>query len=232
MHLFLGGSFAASLPTFSYRPCPLLTLTSCGLKDDRPSAAEKGADTNQRIVVDNFRAPVANWALESDSAYILSLSGCLETLTKNGHDQPCTNNGREDSPGDNSGGQPAGAFPLGKRQYRDPCPCRLPGRDSQSFQSLHRAICSSLRESKTVLDPGPQRELLGRKGATRRGGGPLCHRWRYPRDSGTNCEADLPLSIPASAMSSLENAPEVPVLTADSPRSATLYMNNGPGSVQ
>ncbi|MFI2563472.1 ABC transporter substrate-binding protein [Paenarthrobacter sp. NPDC018779] len=40
------------------------------------------ADTNQRIVIDNFRAPVANWALESDSAYILSLSGCLETLTK------------------------------------------------------------------------------------------------------------------------------------------------------
>ena len=31
--------------------------------------------------MDNFRAPVANWALESDAAYILSLSGCLETLT-------------------------------------------------------------------------------------------------------------------------------------------------------
>ncbi|NKX49149.1 ABC transporter substrate-binding protein, partial [Arthrobacter deserti] len=33
-------------------------------------------------MVDNFRAPVAGWALESDAAYILSLSGCLETLTR------------------------------------------------------------------------------------------------------------------------------------------------------
>ncbi len=40
-------------------------------------------------------------------------------------------------------------------------------------------------------------------------------------------EADISLSIPASALSSLENAPEVSVLKADSPRTATLYMNNG-----
>ena len=40
-------------------------------------------------------------------------------------------------------------------------------------------------------------------------------------------EADISLSIPASALSTLESAPEVSVLKADSPRTATLYMNNG-----
>lgn len=61
----------------------LLTLSGCGLSGGQPASTGKVADTNQRIVVDNFRAPVANWAPpESDAAYILSLSGCLETLTK------------------------------------------------------------------------------------------------------------------------------------------------------
>lgn len=59
----------------------LLTLTGCGLNGGSTTSALT-PDLNQRIVVDNFRAPVANWALESDAAYILSLSGCLETLTK------------------------------------------------------------------------------------------------------------------------------------------------------
>ena len=59
----------------------LLSLSGCGFSG--PTAGNKqAADTDQRIVVDNFRAPVANWALESDAAYILSLSGCLETLTR------------------------------------------------------------------------------------------------------------------------------------------------------
>jgi peptide/nickel transport system substrate-binding protein len=39
-------------------------------------------------------------------------------------------------------------------------------------------------------------------------------------------EADISLSIPASGLASLRNAPDVTVLKADSPRTATLYMNN------
>ncbi|MCZ4136210.1 peptide ABC transporter, partial [Escherichia coli] len=46
------------------------------------SAPEKAADPEARVVVANFRAPVSNWALESDDAYVLSIAGCLETLAK------------------------------------------------------------------------------------------------------------------------------------------------------
>lgn len=61
----------------------VLALTGCGFSGSpaQPQQSSAQADTSQRIVVDNFRAPVANWAVESDAAYILSLSGCLETLT-------------------------------------------------------------------------------------------------------------------------------------------------------
>jgi len=60
-----------------------LALPGCGFSGTQTQSTQPGAaaDTSQRIVVDNFRAPVANWAVESDAAYILSLSGCLETLT-------------------------------------------------------------------------------------------------------------------------------------------------------
>ena len=43
----------------------LTALTGCGLSGGGTSGASKVADTDQRIVVDNFRAPVANWALEA-----------------------------------------------------------------------------------------------------------------------------------------------------------------------
>jgi len=57
-----------------------LVLTSCSsTATPSPDAA---ADSEARVVVANFRAPVSNWALESDDAYVLSISGCLETLTK------------------------------------------------------------------------------------------------------------------------------------------------------
>ena len=59
----------------------VLTLSGCGFSGG-DGQGEQAADPDQRIVVDNFRAPVADWALESDAAYILSLSGCLETLTR------------------------------------------------------------------------------------------------------------------------------------------------------
>ena len=59
----------------------LLSLSGCGFSGASGKSSQ-AADPDQRIVVDNFRAPVADWALESDAAYILSLSGCLETLTR------------------------------------------------------------------------------------------------------------------------------------------------------
>jgi peptide/nickel transport system substrate-binding protein len=40
-------------------------------------------------------------------------------------------------------------------------------------------------------------------------------------------EADISLSIPVSSLSALKGAADVKVLGADSPRTATLYMNNG-----
>jgi peptide/nickel transport system substrate-binding protein len=59
----------------------VLTLSGCGFSGG-DGGSEPAGESDQRIVVDNFRAPVADWALESDAAYILSLSGCLETLTR------------------------------------------------------------------------------------------------------------------------------------------------------
>lgn len=57
-----------------------LVLTSCS--STATPAPDAAADSEARVVVANFRAPVSNWALESDDAYVLSIAGCLETLTK------------------------------------------------------------------------------------------------------------------------------------------------------
>lgn len=58
-----------------------LALTACNSTPSSP-APEAAANPDARAVVANFRAPVSNWALESDDAYVLSIAGCLETLTK------------------------------------------------------------------------------------------------------------------------------------------------------
>ena len=58
-----------------------LALTACS-STSASSAPEQAADSEARVVVANFRAPVSNWALESDDAYVLSIAGCLETLAK------------------------------------------------------------------------------------------------------------------------------------------------------
>ncbi|WP_159612965.1 ABC transporter substrate-binding protein [Glutamicibacter sp. JC586] len=58
-----------------------LALTACS-STSTSSASNATADKDARVVVANFRAPVSNWALESDDAYVLSIAGCLETLTK------------------------------------------------------------------------------------------------------------------------------------------------------
>lgn len=58
-----------------------LALTACS-STSTSSTSNTVADKDARVVVANFRAPVSNWALESDDAYVLSIAGCLETLTK------------------------------------------------------------------------------------------------------------------------------------------------------
>lgn len=40
-------------------------------------------------------------------------------------------------------------------------------------------------------------------------------------------EAEISLSVPVSELSTLEGDPGISVLKAESPRTATLYMNNG-----
>jgi len=57
-----------------------LALTACS--SSTSTAPQAAADPEARVVVANFRAPISNWALESDDAYVLSIAGCLETLTK------------------------------------------------------------------------------------------------------------------------------------------------------
>lgn len=57
-----------------------VVLASCSSgTTDAGSGSSQG---DERVVVANFRAPVSNWALETDDAYVLSISGCLETLTR------------------------------------------------------------------------------------------------------------------------------------------------------
>ncbi|MEV7607807.1 ABC transporter substrate-binding protein [Paenarthrobacter sp. NPDC089322] len=268
----------------------LLTLTGCGLSGGQTASTEKVADTNQRIVVDNFRTPVANWALESDSAYILSLSGCLETLTKY----------------DSAQGK---VVPFLATEWKQVSPLEwdFTIRDGVKFQdgtdltaeSVAASLNSVLKakvparafgpstvssvkatDAKTVRVATPVESALvpfrlasvntgilapaAFKGETVNPFGhctgpfvPVSEKakqsltldrnenyWggkvqlagaevRFITNGATRAaqvqtgEADISLSIPASALSSLQGAPEVSVVKADSPRTATLYMNNG-----
>jgi peptide/nickel transport system substrate-binding protein len=44
--------------------------------------SNSGSTSDQSIVIDEPFAPAANWALETDDAFVLSKAGCLETLAK------------------------------------------------------------------------------------------------------------------------------------------------------
>jgi len=46
------------------------------------SGSGSGSTRDQSIVIDEPFGPVANWALETDDAFVLSKAGCLETLAK------------------------------------------------------------------------------------------------------------------------------------------------------
>ncbi|MFB0834364.1 ABC transporter substrate-binding protein [Arthrobacter halodurans] len=280
----------ASFPsTLALGLAALVALTGCGF-----NAPEGGAPTtagaNQRIVVDNFRAPVADWALESDAAYILSLSGCLETLTRY----------------DESEGKVVSSLATEWKQVSD-LEWEFTLRDGVRFQDgtplTADAVVTSLRhvldadvparafnptvvsdveatDARTVrittpsasplvpyrlasvntgilspsafagktVDPfgtctGPfvavsekpkQSVTLDRNadywgGEVQLAGAEV----RFITDGATRAtqvqtgEADISLSVPVSSLSALEAATDVEVLKADSPRTATLYMNNG-----
>lgn len=268
----------------------LTALTGCGLSGGGTSGASKVADTNQRIVVDNFRAPVANWALESDAAYILSLSGCLETLTKYDSAQGkvvpflateweqasplewdfTIRDGVKFQDGTDLTAEsvaasltsvlnakvPARAFSpsiVSKVEATDANTVRVTTPSESPLvpfrlASVNTGILAPAAYQGATVDPfghctGPftpvsekakQSLTLDRNGNYWGGDVQLAGaEVRFITNGATRAtqvqtgEADISLSIPASALSSLENAPEVSVLKADSPRTATLYMNNG-----
>ncbi|MEE2523785.1 ABC transporter substrate-binding protein [Pseudarthrobacter sp. J75] len=270
----------------------LLTLSGCGFNGGN-SAAEGSAavaDTNQRIVVDNFRAPVADWAVESDAAYILSLSGCLETLTKfdqaKGEVVPSlATEWKQNSPLEwdftiREGVKfqdgtaltaesvatalnhvlkatvPARAFNSkiissvsvpqeGTVRVTTPTesplvpyrlasvnsgilsPAAYEGERTNPFGHCTGPFVpvSEVAQQSLTLDRNP--DYWG--GDVQLAGAEI----RFITNGATRAaqvqtgEADISMSIPAASLASLENASGVNVLKADSPRTATLYMNNG-----
>ncbi|MFC8037989.1 ABC transporter substrate-binding protein [Paenarthrobacter sp. NPDC057355] len=282
-----------SLPAHvSFGLAALLTLTGCGFSgSDAGSAKEpQVADRQQRIVVDNFRAPVANWALESDAAYILSLSGCLETLTR--YDQTegkivpsLATEWKQSSPlqwdftiredvsfQDGSpltagavvgslehvlkAAVPARAFnpkvisgvsAVDEHTVRITTPTESP-LVPYRLASVNTGVLSPAAFKGATTDPfghctGPftpvsekakQSLTLDRNehywgGEVQLAGAEV----RFVTDGATRAtqvqtgEADISLSIPVSGLAALEADSNVKVLKADSPRTATLYMNNG-----
>ncbi|MGW1028531.1 ABC transporter substrate-binding protein [Streptomyces sp. NPDC002577] len=59
----------------------LTVLAGCGMSGGT-AASGTGSSDNQSIVIDEPFAPAADWALETDDAFVLSKAGCLETLVK------------------------------------------------------------------------------------------------------------------------------------------------------
>lgn len=268
----------------------LLTLSGCGLSGGQTNATEKAADPSQRIVVGNFRAPVANWAPESDAAYILSLAGCLETLTK--YDQAqgkvvpfLATEWKQASPlewdftirdgvkfqdGSDLTAEsvaaalnwvlkakvPARAFgpatissvqATGAMTVRVTTPVESPLVPFR-LASVNTGILAPAAYQGETVNPfghctGPfvpvsekakQSLTLDRNGDYWGGEVKLAGaEIRFVTNGATRTaqvqtgEADISLSIPASGLSALQDVPEVSVLKADSPRTATLYMNNG-----
>ena len=269
-----------------------LTLTGCGFSGTQTQSVEStaAADTSQRIVVDNFRAPVANWAVESDAAYILSLSGWLETLTEYDNSEVkvvplLATEWKQTSPLDwdfsirkgvtfQDGSEltaesvaaalnhvldakvPARAFNrtmissvsvLDANTVRVSTPAENP-LVPYRLASVNTGILAPAAYKRAEVDPfghctGPftpvsekakQSLTLDRNenywgGDVQLAGAEI----RFITNGATRAaqvqtgEADISLSIPVASLASLKGAPGVNVLGADSPRTATLYMNNG-----
>ena len=267
----------------------LLPLSGCGFSGAAGNTS-KAADLDQRIVVDNFRAPVADWALESDAAYILSLSGCLETLTRYDEAQgkivpSLATDWKQVSAlewdfkiregvkfqdgsaltADAVVGSlrnvleadvPARAFSpkvvsavkaLDGHTVRVTTPTESP-LVPYRLASVNTGVLSPAAFKGETVDPfghctGPfkpvsekpkQSLTLDRNenywgGQVQLAGAEI----RFITDGATRTaqvqtgEADVSLSIPVSGLAALEADSNVKVLKADSPRTATLYMNNG-----
>lgn len=69
------------LRTASALTATALSLTACGMGGATVAAGGHG-NGGQSIVIDEPFGPAANWALETDDAFVLTKAGCLETLTK------------------------------------------------------------------------------------------------------------------------------------------------------
>ncbi|MFP3462023.1 ABC transporter substrate-binding protein [Arthrobacter globiformis] len=267
----------------------LLSLSACGFSGEAGKSSQ-AADLNQRIVVDNFRAPVADWALESDAAYILSLSGCLETLTRYDETQgkivpSLATEWKQVSPLEwdftlrkgvkfQDGAAldakavvtslqnvldadvPARAFSpkvvktvkaIDENTVRVTTPTESP-LVPYRLASVNTGVLSPAAFKGGTVDPfghctGPfkpvsekpkQSLTLDRNedywgGQVQLAGAEV----RFITDGATRTaqvqtgEADVSLSIPVSGLAALESDSKVKVLKADSPRTATLYMNNG-----
>jgi peptide/nickel transport system substrate-binding protein len=267
----------------------LLSLSACGFSGESGKSSQ-AADPDQRIVVDNFRAPVADWALESDAAYILSLSGCLETLTRYDETQgkivpslatewkqvsdlewdfkiregvKFQDGAALDAKAVVTSLQnvldaevPARAFSpkvvkavkaLDENTVRVTTPTESP-LVPYRLASVNTGVLSPAAFKGETVDPfghctGPfkpvsekpkQSLTLDRNenywgGQVQLAGAEI----RFITDGATRTaqvqtgEADVSLSIPVSGLAALESDSNVKVLKADSPRTATLYMNNG-----
>ena len=270
----------------------LLTLSGCGFSGGQgeSGAAAPAADTSQRIVVDNFRAPVANWALESDAAYILSLSGCLETLTSYDHAKGevvpmLATKWTQSSPLEwdftiregvtFQDGTPltaesvaaalnhvldatvrarafnrtmiSGVTALDANTVRVSTPTESP-LVPYRLASVNAGILAPAAYKGATLNPfghctGPfvpvsevsQQSLTLKRNEDYWGGDVQLAgaEVRFITNGATRAaqvqtgEADISLSIPVASLSALDSAAGVKVLKKDSPRTATLYMNNG-----
>jgi peptide/nickel transport system substrate-binding protein len=266
----------------------LLSLSACGFGGD--AGKTSAADLDQRIVVDNFRAPVADWALESDAAYILSLSGCLETLTRYDETQgkivpslatewkqvsdlewdfklrdgvkfqdgtplnaaavvgSLQNVLKADVPARAfSPKVVSGVKAVDEHTVRVTTPTESP-LVPYRLASVNTGVLAPAAFKGETVDPfghctGPfkpvsekpkQSLTLDRNedywgGQVKLAGAEI----RFITDGATRTtqvqtgEADVSLSIPVSGLAALEGDSNVKLLKADSPRTATLYMNNG-----
>ena len=267
----------------------ILALTGCGFSGGE-GGTQQAADLDQRIVVDNFRAPVADWALESDAAYILSLSGCLETLTRydeaEGKIVPSLateweqvsdlewdftiRDGVKFQDGTDLTAEavvtslknvldaevPARAFnptvvsgvkTVDEHTVRITTPAESPLVPYRLASVNTGVLAAAAFEGKTVdpfghctgpftaVSEKPKQSLTLERNEDYWGGQVQLAgaEVRFITDGATRAaqvqtgEADVSLSIPVSNLSTLEADENVKVLKADSPRTATLYMNNG-----
>lgn len=267
----------------------VLALTGCGFS--APSnPASQAVDTSQRIVVDNFRAPIAGWGLETDSAYVLSLAGCLETLTKYDYAQgkvvpSLATEWKQVSPLEwdftlRDGVKFQDGTPLTAdaataalqhvldakapaRAFNPKVITSIKATDAHTVRvttptesplvpyrlaSVNTGILAPAAYKTENINPfghctGPfkpvseqPKQSLTLDRNENYWGGPVQlagAEIRFITNGATRAaqvqtgEADIALSMPASSVPALQAASGVKVLKADSPRTATLYMNNG-----